>query len=755
MKNIYALFHLNLNFSLIEESESPTVINNCYWPLIKIIEKNKNIKVAFELTGSTLEKINSLDPEIIIRIKQLINQENLEIVASGMEQILAPLVPYEVTLENLKQGRKIYKKILNVDPNIAYINEQTFSDGIVDIYKEAGFETIVIDWDNLPIEIKVRNLPYQPIQAKSQTGTTIGCIFISSIAMLQFRRVIWGDIKEEQYFNYIEDRVSLNEGVFPIYGDDLEIFDFKPGSLNFSWAKESPKEFEKVGKILNDYTKKKYRFILPSEIDINKHAEAINLTDAKLTVRTKKQEKYNVTRWAICGRTNFNTNTKSFALFENLKKIEVLRKQEKELAGLKTKLIKLWGSDFRTHTTEEKVNYFSSKMGDAIETSKEIILSGFNENLREDEFLLINATKRDWKYETFESKIHLPMGVGFGGIQIRIKDETIVSQLEEIDYYQDGSVKNARIVLRPFVRSGESVKAKMVFSRRQLGSIFKSISSISTNSVSSGFWLTKGGSFEDVVFNQISKKPLLGSLFHGYYQDAGLSADWFSGHTIISLKDGSLITDLGKVEFYSATAQEDYPIRVPVYSRSKIGTGVIVKKFYFYKDEPRIDIRKDFAFYNLEPKFFRALNITFLPESFNLEKLYLATVNGGRNVEKFYLKDKQINQDSAVNLKVSSKGCQGATEGWVALGDDQAGVALITDYSENYLVPLVRFEEAAEGFFARISLSAAESDDTSFHFFRGKLHFKNTLLGYKDLKEVEDKSYLINNTLEFIQGKQS
>lgn len=648
MVDVYTIFHANLNFSLIDESEYLNVIENCYWPLLKILEKNGRLKFALELSGNTLSKVKQLDPKLIKALKRFIKKKRFQIIASGWEQVIGPLVPYQVTLNNLRLGQKTYKEILGVQPHIAYVNEQTFSDGLIDLYKEVGYKAIVTDWDNLPHESKQITTPYQPVLLESQTETKFPCIFISSVAMQQFRKVIFGETSENQYMKFLRETVKKDSlKFFPLYGDDLEIYDFKPNSLNFSLEKKGGRNFNSIQNLFSKLIKNKFGFILPDNVlDSVDKDKTIKLTDAEMTIRTKKQEKYNVTRWAVCGRSNSKINTLCFHIFKRLEEAKKIPKNKRE--KLYKELVSLWASDFRSHTTENKLLDLQKRLGWLLKETESLVATG-------------------------------------------------------------KKVQGENLNDTPFVK----------------------VEKFNTPSVSVKFWLQKGGVIESLVFPKISKKPLCGTLRHGYYQTSKLSADWFTGHTIIRLKDNSTVTDLEPIEFFAPKNIKKYKVKIPIVGRSKIGNGEVVKKYYVYINEPRIDIEKHFMFYSLEPLSFRNFNLTFIPDSFDMNSLYLSTVNGGKHSETFLLKGNSINQDEAVNLKVSSHGCQGATEGWIAIGDKDKSLVVSSELSEYYNVPLVHFEEVDNTFFARISTTIVESDETSNHFFRGKLTFKTTILGRK------------------------
>ena len=106
---LFLIFHINLCFSSIEESERKYVIDKCYWPLLDLIEEFK-IPVGIEATGYSLEEIKKIDPEFIKKLKFLIKKNYCELIGSGYSQLIGPLTPSKIGDYNLKIGNKIYSK---------------------------------------------------------------------------------------------------------------------------------------------------------------------------------------------------------------------------------------------------------------------------------------------------------------------------------------------------------------------------------------------------------------------------------------------------------------------------------------------------------------------------------------------------------------------------------------------------------------------------------------------------------------------
>ena len=53
-----------------------------------------------------------------------------------------------VNLQNQKIGLETYINILGIIPKIVFVNEQTFSKSLVDLYHEVGYESLIMEWNN-------------------------------------------------------------------------------------------------------------------------------------------------------------------------------------------------------------------------------------------------------------------------------------------------------------------------------------------------------------------------------------------------------------------------------------------------------------------------------------------------------------------------------------------------------------------------------------------------------------------------------
>ncbi|WP_341582249.1 hypothetical protein [Marinobacter metalliresistant] len=353
---LYAVFHLNLAFSSIDEEQHLDVVRRCYWPLLALIEQ-KSVPLGLEITLYTLECIARVDSRWVERFKELLHAGRCELIASGDSQIIGPLVPVEVNRWNLALGQQGYQNILGVTPRLAFINEQTVSPGLLDVYAEAGFEAVVIEWDN-PASHNAdwpRDAFWHPGTLMSAKGRAVKVLWNSAVAFQKFQRYAHQDITLDDYLDALKHMTRNACCCFPLYGSDAEVFDYRPGRYSVEAECEGG-EWSRLMHLFERLSLEgEYRWTLPREALLHWRDDApLSLASAQYPISVKKQAKYNVTRWALSGRNDLALNSLCFHRFEALKNKAMATDEEWR------DLCRLWASDFRTHLTRRRYNALCS-----------------------------------------------------------------------------------------------------------------------------------------------------------------------------------------------------------------------------------------------------------------------------------------------------------------------------------------------------------------------------------------------------------
>jgi hypothetical protein len=361
--HLFAVFHLNLAFSSIEENERSLVIERCYWPLLALAATHGPI--AIEATGYTLEQIEVRDPAWIRRFRDLVHAGKAELIGSGYAQLIGPLVPAKLVAANLKIGNDVYRRLVGVSPTVALVNEQAYSGGLVGHYLDAGYEALLMDWDNpaahhpeWPAESR-----YRPQRALGSDGRSIGLLWTNTVAFQKLQRYAHGDIALDDYLDFIATRRGEQPRVLCLYASDGEIFDFRPGRYRTEEA-IGEGEWNRLGAAFFALSSTAgMRLTTPSRaltLNTNTDGAPLRLETASHPVPVKKQRKYNLTRWAVSGRDDIGINAACQRIYAAL-----LRNNASE-ADWQT-LCRLWASDFRTHITETRWRAYCAELA-AMET---------------------------------------------------------------------------------------------------------------------------------------------------------------------------------------------------------------------------------------------------------------------------------------------------------------------------------------------------------------------------------------------------
>lgn len=363
---LYSIFHLNLAYSSIELEQRAKVIERCYWPLLRLA-KELDFFPGIELSGYTLSVANEIAPDWVDELRRLVRRGRCELIGSGYSQLIGPLVPAALNAANQRLGQQAYADRLGVRPSIALVNEQAYSGGLVAHYLEAGYRAIAMEWNNPAAHHPEwpRALRYAPQRALGPDGRSIDLLWIDTIAFQQLQRYAHGELDRAEYQAYLEAQLAprwdAEPRAFPLYGNDAEIFDLRPGRFHTESEIDASGEWQRMRELIADLARDaRFELVPPSRVldllESSAGGRSLRLESAENPVPVKKQEKYNVSRWAVTGKDDLQINTACWRLHR------LLRDCEPCSDDLLRKLCYLWSSDFRTHITPARWRAYRSEL---------------------------------------------------------------------------------------------------------------------------------------------------------------------------------------------------------------------------------------------------------------------------------------------------------------------------------------------------------------------------------------------------------
>jgi Glycosyl hydrolase family 57 len=648
---LICLFHLNLAFSSLEEEAHADVVRSCYHPMLELVEQ-AGFPIAVEATGWTLRRIAAVDAGWIERARALLADGRMELVGSAHAQCAAPLLPAAANVWNLRLGRDVYRELLGVTPRIALVCEQVFSPGLVPLYRDAGYEAVIVDWDNAyrshrdwPLEH--RRHPQRALGG----GASIPLVWSESIAFQKFQRFAHGELAPERYVEFVRDAAGSNGGALMLYANDAEVFDHRPGRF----AAEPELGEDEWGRIAAGLRALREAGVgvpaLPSELlallDEPRAGHELALEAADQPIPVKKQDKYNVTRWAVTGRDDIGINTRCWRIYERLHATGCTD------ADAWRELCELWASDFRTHITDARWSAYLERL---------------------------EAVERRWSVEP-----------PAGGVPLGQDPQTA-----------------PRDELRPAPADGPPLREELeapsgAFSRE--GSFVE----LRAGELTLRLNTRRGLAIDALTDARVCEQPLLGTLEHGYFPTIDLGADFYSGHLVQEAPVRQKVTDLERVE---PALGLDERGRVCALAWIPTSLGAIEKAVRVDPAEGSVELEWTLHFEELPLGSLRLGHVTLFPEAFDLQTLWYATHNGGAELETHSVGGPEFDHGGAVSALVSSRQGLGLTEGVVLIGDARRTIRVEVDQACARLLGLVAWTPAGERWFLRLSFSLSESDDT-------------------------------------------
>ncbi len=623
---LYTVFHLNLAFSSVEEEQHAQVIERCYRPLLALA-RDGHLPVGLEASGWTLERIAELDPGWLEELRALVARGRAEFVGSGYVQLIGPLVPARVNRWNLALGHATYERLLGRRPTLALVNEQAWSASLVPLYREAGYEALVMEWEN-PAALHPgwpRELGLRPQRALGADGSTLPVLWNHSIAFQKFQRLAHGDLEPEELLEYLRRFAGREPRALALYGGDAEVFDFRPGRYRTEAALPALVEWDRIRHLAGALAREPgIELALPSDALalLDPEGPVLPLGDAEQPVPVKKQAKYTLSRWAITGRDDLGLNSACWRRYRAL-----AAHDEQDPAAWRD-LCTLWASDLRTHVTPRRWAAARARLAPPAPPTAPPPRHG---------------------------RGHWP-----DHVQVRREGRVVV-------------VETPELVVRLNRRRGLAVDACTVRAH--------------------------------------GDRPLYGSLPHGYFADMSLSADQYTGFLVLAALGQPQVTDLEAVE---PELTWD-PAAEALHLDARIGTplGPIEKRVTVAGAGTRVGLRWRLHFAGEPLGTLRLGHLTLRPEGFDRGSLFYATHLGGDRPEAFPLGGRTVDHTQPASHLVSCRTGLGMTEGLAWLGDATRAVRVETDPATAALFGLVTCRDAEPAWFARLTLSARELDDTS------------------------------------------
>ena len=348
------LFDLNLERGTLEVEGRAEVIAGCYRRLLDVAEKLPWLPLALSASGHTLERIARADPQWLARLGALVEAGRVELVGTGDSVLVGPLVPSAVNRWNQALGRATYVQLLGRAPRVARVH--AWSQGLIDAYLDAGYEGLILDW-NEPRRFHPawrEDWRHRTAWTQSPSGRRIRVLWSEDGLHRSFRRAVAGELGPERCLAGLEARGGARaRHAFLHAGSAEALAETLAEALVAREHGGDPREdaggWRRLAELCEALRSRGVEFTTPQRVleDRRFSPEAsLDLTVAGHPIALGRESGGGLARWALAGWDNLGLNARCFA-----------RARELERVGGSARdwqlLCRAWGADLRGDLTEK------------------------------------------------------------------------------------------------------------------------------------------------------------------------------------------------------------------------------------------------------------------------------------------------------------------------------------------------------------------------------------------------------------------
>jgi predicted glycosyl hydrolase (DUF1957 family) len=170
--NVSVILHWNTDYAEIPRKELPVVVEKSYEPMVKAIEDWRDGTICFNITGPTTEYLQANYPELVDRIKALVKDNSIEMLACGYSHPILPLLPRERVKQQLKDHISQINDVYGKVPTGIWPPELAVSPSVLQQIKDTGIEWTAVDYEHFRLSQFFGN-DRNPFERRDETLTEI------------------------------------------------------------------------------------------------------------------------------------------------------------------------------------------------------------------------------------------------------------------------------------------------------------------------------------------------------------------------------------------------------------------------------------------------------------------------------------------------------------------------------------------------------------------------------------------------------
>lgn len=197
-----------------------------YRPVLKALAEHPTIRFSLHLSGSLLDRLENLAPELLELIGGMVERGQAELIGGAFHEALLPLIPAVDRHGQLVAMRRRLEDAFGCEVRGAWVAERFWEPSLAAALAEAGYQYTLLDEHGfLQVGFDEHQL-CRPFLTEDQ-GHPLGIFPIS-----KGLRYLLPYVDPEQALQVLTGRAHTHPGSLWVFADDLEKFGSWPGTFD-------------------------------------------------------------------------------------------------------------------------------------------------------------------------------------------------------------------------------------------------------------------------------------------------------------------------------------------------------------------------------------------------------------------------------------------------------------------------------------------------------------------------------------------
>lgn len=267
----YRFFDIGTSHDYYDEFNTRTslqkIATQCYLPMNKVLldiikEYGTKFKVAFSITGETIEQLEEYAPNVLDSFKELAATGSVEFLCETYAHSLAFLKDEKELEVQLTKQKATIKKHFGQEPSVVRLTGLIYSDQIGELVSKMGYKAMITEGAKHVLGWKSPNYVYTNANT-DKLKILLRNYHLSDDIAYRFSDHSWSEypVTCDKYISWL-DEVNENEEVVNLFMDYITFGDRHPRSTGiFEFMRYLPQHV---------FEQDEFEFLSPSEV-IKKH----------------------------------------------------------------------------------------------------------------------------------------------------------------------------------------------------------------------------------------------------------------------------------------------------------------------------------------------------------------------------------------------------------------------------------------------------------------------------------------------------